>query len=181
MTDKEALKPRFHVEGQASTVGPRWLIWDGQDGHFARFQNIADEGDAYAICDMLNGLSRPTPPIPDDVVEAAAKAVSGALSRQCRSGAGQYSYEQDTGLTNVSMALDCRELAQAALTASGLLDKNKALVEALGQATGFAEKQARLWRRASDVFEVREYKGTADDCDKAAAQFRQALKQGSEI
>ena len=48
------LKRRYHVEGQTSTQGPRWLIWDGVDGHFARYQNIADEGDARALCQKLN-------------------------------------------------------------------------------------------------------------------------------
>ena len=50
-------RKRFHVEGQTSTVGPRWLIWDNAEGHYARFQNIADHGDAVAICEMLNRLA----------------------------------------------------------------------------------------------------------------------------
>ena len=57
MADNEELverRPRYHVEGQTSTKGPRWLIWDGVEGHFARYQNIADEGDAAALCAKLN-------------------------------------------------------------------------------------------------------------------------------
>ena len=50
-------RPRFHDEGQTTPVGPRWYIWDGVEGHFARFQNIADAGDAQAICEMLNEQS----------------------------------------------------------------------------------------------------------------------------
>jgi|GEM_PF-4237975 len=49
-------KPRFHVEGQTSTVGPRWFIWDGER-HFARFGNIASEESANAICHEMNKLS----------------------------------------------------------------------------------------------------------------------------
>jgi len=52
--EEQVPKPRYHVEGQTSTVGARWLIWDGTDGHFARFQHIADKGDAVALCDTLN-------------------------------------------------------------------------------------------------------------------------------
>lgn len=57
MSNKEPLKPRFHVEGQASTEGPRWLIWDGNQ-HRARFKNIASSNDAVAICEELNSLTR---------------------------------------------------------------------------------------------------------------------------
>lgn len=44
---------RYHVEGQTSTEGPRWQIWDGEQ-HFARFRNIANDADAHRICAELN-------------------------------------------------------------------------------------------------------------------------------
>lgn len=50
-------KKRYHIEGQTSTVGALWQIWDGER-HFARFRNIADMGDAVALCDELNALTR---------------------------------------------------------------------------------------------------------------------------
>ena len=52
--DELQVRPRYHVEGQTSTVGERWFIWDNVEGHFARFQNIADAGDAYNLCKTLN-------------------------------------------------------------------------------------------------------------------------------
>jgi hypothetical protein len=48
-----AAKNRYHVEGQTSTLGPRWQIWDGE-AHSARFKNIADFTDAHNICAELN-------------------------------------------------------------------------------------------------------------------------------
>lgn len=72
-------KRRFHVEGQTSTIGPRWQIWD-QQHRFARFRNIASMEDAHNICDELNRLS----PIPqseaaDTVAQTAGD--DGALLR----------------------------------------------------------------------------------------------------
>jgi hypothetical protein len=70
MTDHSTARARYHVEGQTSTVGPRWGIWDGVDGHFLRYRNIADEGDAVALCAKLNEYARAlTPPEGDTVSE----------------------------------------------------------------------------------------------------------------
>jgi hypothetical protein len=73
-------KPRFHVEGQTSTVGLRWQIWDGVEGHFARYRNIADEGDAVAICEALNRLSA-SPPLME-CVDALEEAMRAALAHR---------------------------------------------------------------------------------------------------
>lgn len=68
-------RPRYHVEGQTAPAmtGPRWQIWDNVR-HFARFQNIADEGDAQSICDELNALSLQTKDNEEDV-ERVARAI----------------------------------------------------------------------------------------------------------
>ncbi len=63
---------RFHVEGQTSTKGARWQIWDGVDGHFARFRNITDEGDARAVCAMLNDLWNTRTPLASQAQTIAA-------------------------------------------------------------------------------------------------------------
>jgi hypothetical protein len=54
----EPFKKRFHVEGQTSTQGPRWQIWDGER-HCARFKNIADRTDADNLCEALNARHQP--------------------------------------------------------------------------------------------------------------------------
>jgi hypothetical protein len=70
---EERERPRYHVEGQTSTIGPRWCIWDGVEGHFARYQNIADEGDAVALCRELNRL--------DALTRAALPTCPGAAAQ----------------------------------------------------------------------------------------------------
>ena len=58
ITDELAARRRFHVEGQTSTLGRRWQIWD-KEQHRARFKEIADELEAHRICEELNALTRP--------------------------------------------------------------------------------------------------------------------------
>jgi hypothetical protein len=65
---------RYHIEGQSSTEGPRWLIWDGVE-HYARFRDIASADSAHAICAELN--TRPANPVAGGLVErlrSSAKA-----------------------------------------------------------------------------------------------------------
>lgn len=73
------LKPRYHVEGQTSSEGARWCIWDNVDGHFARFKDFHSSQGAVAVCEALNEhWSARTLPLDGDVVERVAAALEKA-------------------------------------------------------------------------------------------------------
>jgi hypothetical protein len=73
---EQADRMRFHVEGQTSTLGPRWQIWDGER-QSAWFQNIADLTDAHKLCDALNEGARHREAAGIKAREAAARVKQG--------------------------------------------------------------------------------------------------------
>lgn len=112
-------------------------------------------------CDIFGTISRamrPASPTPGDVVEAAARGI--AIS------------ENGDDARFVEYLTD----AEAALTASGLLDKNKALVEALTQAASCLGYHAKKWRESAARTGSLEEIVRADKADAAAVAAMAALK-----
>lgn len=50
---RKLAKPRFHVEGQTSTLGAIWQIWDGTK-HQSVLRGIPSERVANTMCAFMN-------------------------------------------------------------------------------------------------------------------------------